>query len=76
MLHINLLTARGYEVLWDQHIREEAGLLKPNLLYWKENPGIVRVIDVAVISDHVDPGVPYRDKIAKYYVDSVVEALG
>ena len=66
------LIAKGYEVLWEPHIRGEGGLLKPDLLYWKKDSGMVRIIDVAVISDHVDPGVPYQDKVTKYNVDSVV----
>ena len=33
----------------------------------------MKVIDVTVTSDHVDPGVPHKDKIAKYNVHSVFE---
>ncbi|KAF6027087.1 hypothetical protein EB796_014613 [Bugula neritina] len=66
------LLEKGYEVLWEPHIKTGRGFLKPDLMYWKkEDPDIVRVLDIGITSDSVRPSVPYLEKVKKYDIDSV-----
>ncbi|KAF6016939.1 hypothetical protein EB796_024748 [Bugula neritina] len=41
-------------------------------MYWKkEDPDLVRILDIGITSDNVRPTVPYQEKVRKYDVDSV-----
>lgn len=48
-------------------------MLKPDLIYWDPSGNIVTALDAAIVSDNVDPGIPYKAKTTKYDKQAVTE---
>jgi len=65
------LERQEYTVLVEPHIRDASELLKPDIMFWHQTSDDVKVLDIAIVSDHMALEVPFKNKTEKYSVPKV-----